>query len=140
MYQASSKVQQILSVALQRIQSSPDLAPEDVERVRQFAIHLIAEFSIAKAKEIKEPSAALLATSQNPTNPSSKVQEHLSVAMDKVQKSSDLTSQEAEWIRQFAIHMIAEFSVIKTEEAKTEKTLDPRGSADSCRDNSPIPL
>ena len=57
MPQASNKVQQILSVALQRIQKSPDLTPADADRVRQLAIRLIAEFSVAKAGEANEPMA-----------------------------------------------------------------------------------
>ena len=124
MSQASNKVQQILSVALQRIQKSPDLTPADADRVRQFAIRMIAEFSVAKAGEANEPKAGL-SPSQHLTNSSSKVQEVLSVAMEKVQKSPDLTSQDAEWVRQFAIHLIAELSVIKAENAMDQKPLDP---------------
>ena len=47
--------------------------------------------------------------------PSSRIQETLLVALRKVQNSTDVTAEEAEWVRHYAARLIAEFSVIKAE-------------------------
>jgi hypothetical protein len=44
-------VQEGLFEALLRLSSSPDLSEEEVRRIQQFAMRLIAEFSVLKAEE-----------------------------------------------------------------------------------------
>ena len=56
------------------------------------------------------------------TKPSSKVQEVLAIALRQVIKSPDLSSEDVEWVQQFAIRAIAEFSVLK---APKDETDDP---------------
>jgi hypothetical protein len=48
--------------------------------------------------------------------PTSKVQEVLVVALLKMARRPDLSEAEVLWLSQFAMHMIVEFSVLKSED------------------------
>jgi hypothetical protein len=51
MIQPSSKIQKSLLTALDKVENSPDLSPEEVEWVRQFAVRLITEFTVLQSHE-----------------------------------------------------------------------------------------
>jgi hypothetical protein len=51
MNKPSTTVQRGLSGALLELLRSPDLSPEDVKWVQQFALRTIAEFSVMKSQE-----------------------------------------------------------------------------------------
>jgi hypothetical protein len=59
MTRPSANVQEGLFEALLRLSNSPDLSDDEVRRVRQFAMHLIAEFSVLKAEERAESDEAV---------------------------------------------------------------------------------
>ena len=47
----SSKVQEVLAIALFALSRSPNLSPEDAEWVRQYALRTITEFRISKSQK-----------------------------------------------------------------------------------------
>jgi hypothetical protein len=51
MTRSPANVQEGLFEALLRLSSSPDLSEDEVRRIQQFAMRLIAEFSVLKAEE-----------------------------------------------------------------------------------------
>ncbi len=57
MIQPSSKIQKSLLRALEKVENSPDLSPEEVEWVRQLAVRLITEFMVLKS-DAQETMAA----------------------------------------------------------------------------------
>ena len=60
MLRPTSKTQHALLVSLLEMENSPDLSPADRAQVREFAMHLIAEFSVLKDDEDSksDPTAA----------------------------------------------------------------------------------
>jgi hypothetical protein len=57
MIRPSSKIQKSLLRALEKVENSPDLSPEEVEWVRQLAVRLITEFMVLKS-DVQETMAA----------------------------------------------------------------------------------
>jgi len=56
--QPSLHVRNLLETAVLHLQHSPDLSEEEVQWIQQFAMHLIAEFSVSKEPGLlKEPEA-----------------------------------------------------------------------------------
>lgn len=54
----SRSIQQILMMALLRLEQSPDLSPEEIERVRKLAIRLMTDITLAKSDRPDQPIAA----------------------------------------------------------------------------------
>ena len=54
------------------------------------------------------------------TKPSSKVQEVLATALSRVVKSPKLSPEDVQWVKQFALRTIAEFSVVKSQKDETD--------------------
>jgi hypothetical protein len=58
--QPSLQVRNLLETAVLHLQHSPDLSEEEVRWIQQFAMHLIAEFSVLKDADAgSTPLAAL---------------------------------------------------------------------------------
>jgi hypothetical protein len=51
-------IQQILMAALLRLEQSPDMSPEEVERVRKLAMRMMTDVTLAKSDRSEEPVAA----------------------------------------------------------------------------------
>lgn len=55
------------------------------------------------------------------TQPSSKVQDALVEALRKMTDSIEMSESESEWLRQFVMRLVAEFSLVKQQEVESEE-------------------